>query len=79
MSSASVIIAGTVKITADATPRQFQLTGIENTINKGASLTLGENVTLQGEASSKLKALGSLIAGEGTITAPGSTGLTIEY
>lgn len=79
MSSASVIIAGTVKITADATPRQFQLTGTDNTINKGASLTLGENVTLQGEASSKLKALGSLIAGEGTITAPGSTGLTIEY
>lgn len=74
----SVIVAGAVKITADAA-KHLQLTGIGNIINKDASLTIGENVTLQGAASSELKALGGLTADGGTITASGTTGLTIKY
>lgn len=79
MSSVSVIVAGNVKITADGSARNFQLAGTANVINKGASLTIGENVTLKGDAGSELKASGSLIADGGTITAPGASGLTINY
>lgn len=76
----SVIVAGAVKIEADSGAKAFKLNGTDNVINKGASLTLGQDVTLKGEANSELKASGSLIAGEGTITAPGgASGLAITY
>ena len=76
-SSYKVVVADNVTVTGSEAGKEFTLVGTGNEILAGASLTVGNNVTLKGQSSATLKADGGLNkSGTGAIE---TANLTINY
>ena len=76
-SNYKVVVAGNVTVAGTETGKEFTLVGTSNEILAGATLTVGNNVTLKGSSSAALQANGGLEkSGTGAIE---TTNLNINY